>query len=402
MLHEGVAGNLGVVELDAQPGTVGQVVVAVPSRLPAAHQRGPPGRVEVAEVLLHHHLRRGPAEVHGRAQRHRADGAVRGHAQVVGFAQRGDLAPQAQTAAVRQVELHDVAGAQGRQPREILQRVQALAGGHGEGQRLAHLAQLLQAVRRHRLLVPGRVEACQAAAHLDGRAHRQPAVHLDHQLHPGADRLAHGRHHGLGVVGLGRRQMLPGLAEGVELQATIAARHDLHRLARVVLRGERATVPAVGVHRQRLARAPAQQAPHRLAAGLADEVPAGDLQRADGRHHRAAALVLVADHLAEGALDVEGAGAQHARLGPFVDQRAHGLLLPLQRGLADAVQAVVGVQAHEQIVAQAAVGHQRLDADDLHAWVSGLSRRRRRACSQRAAVAPSMARWSTDSVTPST
>ena len=54
--------------------------------------------------------------------------------------------------------------------------------------------------------------------------------------------------------------------------------------------------------------------------------------------------------------------AQHLRQESVVilDQRRRNaglLLLPLRRGLADAVPAVVGVQAHEQVIAQAAVGH---------------------------------------------
>src|SRR5262249_51909553 len=44
----------------------------------------------------------------------------------------------------------------------------------------------------------------------------------------------------------------------------------------------------------------------------------------------------------------------------------HRLLLPLQRGLADAGQARVGVQADKQVVAQAGVGQERLEARDLH------------------------------------
>ena len=91
-----------------------------------------------------------------------------------------------------------------------------------------------------------------------------------------------------------------------------------------------------------------QQAIDRLIARLADQVPERDLDAADRRHDRRAALVLVADHAADHRLDVERVAAQHPAFDPLVRQGLDGLLLPLERRLADARQAGVGAQADEQ------------------------------------------------------
>ena len=113
--------------------------------------------------------------------------------------------------------------------------------------------------------------------------------------------------------------------------------------------------------------AAAEQPVDRLAAGLADQVPEGDLDRADGGHHGRSALVLVADHPADDRLDVERVAAQHPPLDPLVGQRLDRLLLPLQRRLADAGQARIRAQADEQVIAQSGVGQEGLELGDLHA-----------------------------------
>ena len=116
MLDERVAGTDRIVERDAQAGLVRQQVAAVAHRVPATDQRIPPRGVEIAEVLLDQHLRRGPPEMHGGAQGHRSDRAMRRQPHVLRLAQGGDLLAQPQAAAMRQIRLHHVAGAQLGQP----------------------------------------------------------------------------------------------------------------------------------------------------------------------------------------------------------------------------------------------------------------------------------------------
>ena len=119
-------------------------------------------------------------------------------------------------------------------------------------------------------------------------------------------------------LGLLSRQLLPGRAERVELEAAIAAGDDVAGPLGVLGRRARPAVPAVGVGGQPVVTAAAEQPVDRLAAGLADQVPERDLDPADGGHDRRSALVLVADHPADDRLDVERVAAQHPPLDPLV------------------------------------------------------------------------------------
>src|SRR5262249_52967876 len=82
--------------------------------------------------------------------------------------------------------------------------------------------------------------------------------------------------------------------------------------------------------------------------------------------HRRTALVLVADQRLGKPLGIVGVGAQDAVLDPFVEQRLDRLFLPFERRLAQTRQPGVGGEAHEEIVSQAGVGEERLQADNLH------------------------------------
>ena len=161
-------------------------------------------------------------------------------------------------------------------------------------------------------------------------------------------------------------QIFPGRTEWVELQSPVTARHRGARLPGVFVGGARPAVPAVGVGGQPALAATAEQAIQRLATALADDVPHGDLDAADGRHHGRAALVLVADHAPDDGFDVKRITSEDASLDPLVQQGLDGLLLPFQRGFADAREPVIGGQPYEQVVAQAGVGHESLEPGDLH------------------------------------
>src|SRR5262249_58592957 len=124
---------------------------------------------------------------------------------------------------------------------------------------------------------------------------RQPAVDLDHQADVVADGPADRGDDALGLVHLFAGHLLPGDAERVELHRAVAAGDDLAGPGGEVVGGAGAAVPAAGLGPQIVAGAAAQQLVDRPAARLADQVPAGDLDAADGGEHGRAALVLVAD-----------------------------------------------------------------------------------------------------------
>ena len=193
---------------------------------------------------------------------------------------------------------------------------------------------------------------------------------LDHQAHPGSHRLAYGGDDSDRELALLGRQVFPGGAKRVELHPAVAARDHVPRPLGVLRGGARAAVPPVGVGRDAPVAAPPKEPVDGLVAGLADDVPERDLNAADRRHHRAAALVLVAHHGADDRLDVERVATQHPVLDPLVDEGLDRLLLPLQRGLADARQPGVGAEADEEVVAQPGVGHPGLELSDPHSSAS--------------------------------
>src|SRR5262249_41009596 len=96
-----------------------------------------------------------------------------------------------------------------------------------------------------------------------------------------------------------------------------------------------------------------------------DDVPERDLNAADRGHDGRAALILVADHPANHAFDIERVTAEHARFHPLVREGLDGLLLPLESCLAHSREARVGPQADEEVVAQTGIGHQRFKPRDL-------------------------------------
>ena len=308
----------------------------------------------------------------GGGEGNRSGRAMRRDAHVLDRGERRDLLGDRQAAAMGDVHLDDVAGTQGGQPGEVRQCVETLAGRNREcGSRL-HLLQEFDRFRGDRFLAPDDVVAggCQAPVEADRFADPEPAVDLDHQADRRTDRAGDGvddRHRGVLLVAA---QGFPGGGEGVELDRLVAAGGDRCGAGGKIRRRQAAAVPAIGIGVNRLANAAADQAPDRLVAGLADQVPHRDLDPADRGHHGRAALVLVADHAADDRLDVEGIATDDARGDPFVEEHLDGALLPLERGLADAGQAGVGGQADEQVVADAGIGEEGLEAGDLHGAAS--------------------------------
>src|SRR5262245_42256067 len=114
--------------------------------------------------------------------------------------------------------------------------------------------------------------------------------------------------------------------------------------------------------------APAEQSIDRLVARLADDVPQGDFDTTDCRHHRGAALILIANHVADDRLDIKRIAAEHPALDPPVAQRLDGPLLPLERRFADAAEAGIGREAQEEVVAQTGIREEGFKTSDFHRW----------------------------------
>ena len=123
----------------------------------------------------------------------------------------------------------------------------------------------------------------------------------------------------------------------------------------------------MGVGAQMVAHLAAEQAPHRHAERLAENVPQRDLDAADRRHaFDAEAPEAVPRHDLVALLDVAGILPDQQRLEIF-ERADDGAGLPFERRLAPAEQAgLVGLDPHEHPVAHFRVADARRDRGDLH------------------------------------
>ena len=150
------------------------------------------------------------------------------------------------------------------------------------------------------------------AGNFNGRGGAEAPVHFHEDFHLRAHRLADRRHQ-FHRANLFRAGKLHGArAKGVNLQGLVTLfQNHLHALGEFLRRALH-RVPGVRVGLDLFVALPAQQPPHRLAHGLADDVPAGDFNPA---HHRGgnhpAAPEVVAVHAQPKVLDVKGIGAQN-------------------------------------------------------------------------------------------
>ncbi len=153
---------------------------------------------------------------------------------------------------------------------------------------------------------------------------------------------------------------------GSNLSARVALRDDGarrggHRLGRAL-----DLVPAVGVDAHAVAHAAAHERVHGLADALADDVPAGDL---DGRQRRAVDLPAVGVDVAVHAL---GQQLHLRRVEPdvgvleLVDRGGDRLGEGVRRALADAVDALVGLEPDEHPVLPGVADRERRGGGDAH------------------------------------
>jgi hypothetical protein len=202
----------------------------------------------------------------------------------------------------------------------------------------------------HRLFQPARTERLEQARALDRRGQIPAAVHVDHQVPVGADHLAH------------QREPLDVLAErhaaGLGLEAGMAL--GLEHLHLVAQLGERLAVAVVSAghvagHDAAVA---AEQPVERQAGDLADQIPGGEVDRCRDAHQRLPRPLLLRREALPGEreqllverLRRERVGAHHELAEAAFQRMDRRLDRGVARGDADALDAFVGMQAHEDLV----------------------------------------------------
>ena len=157
-----------------------------------------------------------------------------------------------------------------------------------------------------RLLEPVEAVRLELLRDRDRGRRAEAAVTVDQDLHLGADRIAH---RGDPLDRLADQRVVrvaAGAFERVELEAAVALVPDRARGRGDRLGAGAGAVPGIGVGRQALAHAAAEQLVDGPVQRLADDVPHGDLDRADRAvQDRPAARELVAEHGLPQALDRE-------------------------------------------------------------------------------------------------
>jgi hypothetical protein len=121
----------------------------------------------------------------------------------------------------------------------------------------------------------------------------------------------------------------------------------------------------VGVHAHRVADLAAQQPPHRLTDGLAEDVPEGVFDSADrGRADDSEPVVTVFIQHPEDLFDVARVPSEDQG-GEVFDRADHGPGLPVQTGLTPTVETVlVGPDLDQDPVPHLGVDDRRLDGSD--------------------------------------
>jgi hypothetical protein len=230
------------------------------------------------------------------------------------------------------------------------------------------------------------------ARHADGASGGELAVGAEEDVGAGAHRLAHSLDHAGGEIDVGEKRLVPALDPvgpgRIELHRREALAHGLDscsggkiRIIVDILRavgGQRIGTAGgrieIGVGAKPLMHPPAQQLVNRLARFLADDVPAGHLQRRTAGHHGHVRPLREARRVAEPEeiLDIVRISADQVTRGDILHQlrgqmRIKGRVI----GFAISDDAAVGDQLDEQEVSTAGlwrrVGHHEgFDIPDLH------------------------------------
>ena len=191
-------------------------------------------------------------------------------------------------------------------------------------------------------------------------------MHVEHQLDIGADRGPHRLDDRDRLPALAAFHLQPDGAERVPFEGAEAERDGAARRIGVLLGRFRAEEPVVGIAFDPVALLAADQLEDRHAERLALDVEERRLDRAEGApEHRARPPVGIAVHPLDEVFDRERILSDDEAL-ELLDRRRHRLRPPLQRRLADAVDAGVGVELDEDEVRARGVGDEGLQPGDLH------------------------------------
>ena len=337
------------------------------------------------------------AEVHrrGHAHRRKISGAVAAGAHLV---QRGKVCYAAQVgdaAGMHHGGTDVVDELLADQVLAVVDRVEHLAHRQRRGRVLANQAKRFLVFGRRGVFQPEQFVRLQLFAQTRGLDGREAVVRVVQQMHIGAHGIAHLAEQFWRVAQVQRR--VPGLfgrqaffgrliktralAHAIGLGQARHARLHAHRLVAlldVALHGFNrfAVVAAVGmaVHHHAVPALATQQLINGHTGALAQQVPQRHVDGGDGRHgHRPAAPVRTAVQVLPDVFDLPGIAPQQAGEDMFFQVGHHGEFAAIQRGVTQAVQALVGADFHgDEIAARA--GDDGLEGGDFQGRDPGRGR----------------------------
>ena len=285
---------------------------------------------------------------------------------MVHFGERRDFLRLQDPADAPQVHLQDGRGPCGQHPREIVLGGEALAGGDRDAGGARHARHFLGRIRRHRFLEPQRIVGLEAPREANRARGGHLPVRAEQQVGIGAHGGAQLAHEALAQIERRERQ-LPAV-EGrvgsgrIKLQGGEALREVLDRAlgGEIRILVHVAPVPGtrvdIGVGAQPLVYPPPEQVVDGLVRFLADDVPAGHLERTQHRHQRQVRMLRIACrvHAPPDPLDVVRVLAREVALEDVGEHARHHLGVKRHAvGFAHPVNVAVGGELHEHEVAPA-------------------------------------------------
>jgi hypothetical protein len=314
-------------------------------------------------------IRKFGIQVHAGRRTNRPVGIVRRDRDVVRVGHRCDLFHRGNPAGAGHVGLKNTRGLFDQNLAEIEMRLKPLPGGDRDVGRVLQRRHRVAVFRRHRFFQKERVEGLE---HLDDPAGRcdiefPVRLYADIELRPpfayAPDHLPHFVQGGRGQLPIGTGIS----AEGIVLPGGESHRDELAGRSRVGVGGPRDVAPTIaGIESQARVYLPAQQLVYRGAQLLADDIPEGNVDCADGRVERAAERILFDDiHPAPETLNVPGALAGQ-QLVKRADLSHHRRQVGRRCSFAPTVDPVLSLDANAHDVrARADAQDVRVDAPDL-------------------------------------
>ncbi len=299
---------------------------------------------------------------------------------------RGDLLGFEQTAHAAEVHLQNGRATCVQQARKVVLGAETLAGRDRNARRARNFGHLLGRIRRHGLLEPQRIIGLHAAREADGTGRRHLAMRAEQQIRPGSDRLAQLPQNARTLeraqgqltaiesrirtcrVELERREALRQIFGGT-LGRQIGVLIDIGAIARPRI--------DVRVRAQPLVDLTTEQLVDRLVCGLADDVPASHLERAQHGTERQVGVLRVARgvHAPPHGLDVVRIASDEVPLKGILEHPSDQIRSERHTvGLTDTVHVIVGSELHEHEVSSAKVwgriaDDEGFDAFEFHASI---------------------------------